>query len=110
MSWTKEAVLEDAKKYTSRKAWLVGSQMGYKNAKRNGWFEEAVAHMPRKVVPESSIRWNKELIAADALLYRTKADWRRGSMSAYITAHNNGWIDDVCAHMAKGKVGRPKSI
>jgi predicted GIY-YIG superfamily endonuclease len=42
---TKEAVVSDAKKYTSRTSWYKGSGGAYASAKRNGWFEEAVKHM-----------------------------------------------------------------
>jgi hypothetical protein len=48
--WTKEAVLAKAKEFQTRKAWYLGSQFTYSLAKRMGWFEQAVAHMPRRVL------------------------------------------------------------
>jgi hypothetical protein len=48
--WTKEAVLAKAKEYKTRKAWYLGSQFTYSLAKREGWFEQAAAHMPRRVL------------------------------------------------------------
>lgn len=48
--WTKEAVLAKAKEFTTRKGWYLGNQFTYSLAKREGWFEEAVAHMPRRVL------------------------------------------------------------
>lgn len=46
--WTREAVLEEAKKYATKQAWIDASQVSYRIAKREGWFEEAVAHMPKR--------------------------------------------------------------
>ena len=48
--WTKEAVLAKAREFQTRKAWYLGSQFTYGLAKREGWFEEAAAHMPRRVL------------------------------------------------------------
>jgi hypothetical protein len=48
--WTKEAVLAKAKEFQTRKAWYLGNQFTYSLAKRMGWFEDAVAHMPRRVL------------------------------------------------------------
>lgn len=45
--WTVEACLEEALKWPTRKAWLTGSQVSYKKAKKLGCFEACVAHMPR---------------------------------------------------------------
>jgi len=48
--WTKEAILAKANEFKTRKAWYLGSQYTYSLAKREGWFEEATAHMPRRVL------------------------------------------------------------
>jgi hypothetical protein len=45
--WTKEAVIAEAKKYTTKQTWIDSSQMSYRIAKREGWFAEASAHMPK---------------------------------------------------------------
>lgn len=46
--WTKEIILAEALKYQTRQAWIDGSQMSYRIAKREGWFAEASAHMPKR--------------------------------------------------------------
>jgi hypothetical protein len=46
--WTKELVVEEAKKYSTRKQWAVNSRNTYNTAKREGWFDEASAHMPKR--------------------------------------------------------------
>lgn len=48
--WTKEAIIEEAKKYKTKQEWIDKSQMSYRLAKREAWFEEASAHMPRRVM------------------------------------------------------------
>ncbi len=46
--WTKEAILTQARLYSTKQEWINKSQMSYRLAKRNGWFEEACAHMPKR--------------------------------------------------------------
>ena len=48
--WTKENVMAEARKYKTRQEWIDHSQMSYRIAKREGWFEEASAHMPKRVL------------------------------------------------------------
>jgi hypothetical protein len=48
--WTKEAVLANAKEFKTRKEWYLKSQFTYSLAKREGWFEQAASHMPRRVL------------------------------------------------------------
>lgn len=48
VKWTKEAVLAEARKYATKQAWINGSQASYRIAKREGWFDEASAHMPKR--------------------------------------------------------------
>ena len=48
--WTKEAVLAEALKYASKQEWIDKSQFTYRLAKREGWFAEASAHMPKRIL------------------------------------------------------------
>jgi hypothetical protein len=48
--WSREAVMAEARKYQTRQEWIDKSQMSYRIAKREGWFDEASAHMPRRVL------------------------------------------------------------
>lgn len=48
--WSKEAIMAEARKYKTKQAWIDGSQMSYRIAKREGWFEEASAHMPKRML------------------------------------------------------------
>jgi hypothetical protein len=46
--WTKEAVMAEASKFKTKQEWIDKSQMSYRIAKREGWFDEASAHMPKR--------------------------------------------------------------
>jgi predicted GIY-YIG superfamily endonuclease len=48
--WTKESVIAEARKFSTKQAWIEGSQFTYRLAKREGWFAEASAHMPKRVL------------------------------------------------------------
>ncbi len=48
--WTKELVIADARQYATRQEWIKNGRFAYNLAKREGWFDEAVAHMPRRVL------------------------------------------------------------
>jgi predicted GIY-YIG superfamily endonuclease len=43
--WTRQTVIENARKYTTRKGWVMASRKAYESAKKLGCFEEAVEHM-----------------------------------------------------------------
>lgn len=51
--WTKEKILKDAKKYSTRSSWKRNSPSAYRASKERGCFDEAVKHMIR---PKP---WNK---------------------------------------------------
>ena len=43
--------------------------------------------------------WNKQLCAEEALKYKTKTDFNRGSVGAYTHALKHGFLDEICSHM-----------
>jgi hypothetical protein len=93
--WTREACIEEAKKFTTRKAWAVGNQLSYVTARANGWFEEAAAHMPRRVKVPATI--TLESISANAVTFPSYRDWHRANRSEHVTAHRKGWLPAVKA-------------
>ena len=42
--------MAEARKYKTRQEWIDNSQMSYRIAKRNGWYDEASAHMPARML------------------------------------------------------------
>lgn len=98
----KEVVMVDAKKYPSRSEWQFASVGAYESAKLYGWFEEAVAHMPKRA-PNKNIKWNKEAVIKDAKKYKFRKDWHTNSSGAYEAAKKNGWFKEAVAHMLNKK-------
>ncbi len=43
--------------------------------------------------------WTKERCVAEAKKYKTKKEFRKGSISAYNSSLKNKWLDFVCTHM-----------
>ena len=43
--------------------------------------------------------WTYDMVKNDALKYKKRNDFNRNSKSAYLAAHRNGWLDEVCSHM-----------
>ena len=93
--WTKEAVLADARKYASKSEWRKNSG-AYAMAIRQGWLEEACAHMTALW----SAKWTKETVILDALKYMTRSEWETRSNGAWSSARRNGWYVEATQHMA----------
>ena len=52
------------------------------------------------VRPKSfNLKWSKEAVANEALKYRSRKSFSKGSGGAYSAALKKGWIDEVCSHM-----------
>ena len=52
--WTKERVLEDARRFTGVMEWFGANQSAWATAQRNGWLSEATVHMVRRVQTKKS--------------------------------------------------------
>jgi len=46
--------------------------------------------------------WTKEKCIKEAKNYKKRTKFARESNSAYNSARNNKWLDEVCFHMDKG--------
>jgi predicted GIY-YIG superfamily endonuclease len=51
----------------------------------------------------SNTIWTIDRVKEEALKYDSRNVFRLKSPSAYISAHRNGWLDDVCSHMINGR-------
>lgn len=92
---TKELICEVARAYSSKAEFSNGDLSAYRAACRNGWLEEACAHM--KVLRRGL---GKEFIAEVARKFATRGEFYDGDQSAYCAAARNGWLDEVCSHMS----------
>ncbi|MEQ1716431.1 MAG: GIY-YIG nuclease family protein [Hyphomicrobium sp.] len=106
--WTFEACLAEAQKYQSRSAFQRAAKGAYASAQKNGWFEAVCAHMILQKMPNGT--WNRERCAQEAQNYRSRAEFKRGSLSAYNTCLRNGWMDEFCSHMNPRRVPWTKEM
>ena len=95
-----ENVREEALKYKTRNEFKKGSPGAYNSACKNGWLDIVCSHM----VLEKGDRgyWDIfENVREEALKYKTRNEFKKGSSGAYKSAIRNGWLDIVCSHMVK---------
>jgi len=92
--WTKEAVIADAQKFASKSEWRKSSH-AYSIAHRNGWIDEACAHMTALWKP----KWDRAAVLADALKYQARGEWETKSNGAVASAKRNGWYEEAAQHM-----------
>ena len=95
--WTKERCKEEALKYKYRKDFQVGSKCAYMRSYNNNWLDEICTHMIVNGNPNGY--WTKEKCQEEALKYKSRSDFQRGSGSAYTKSSICGWMDEICSHM-----------
>lgn len=67
--------------------------------KHPNWLEEFTKHLIRKQKPFGYWLHNKERCRKEALKYKTRTEFLKGSPSAYNAMHQNGWESELCSHM-----------
>jgi hypothetical protein len=92
--WTKEAVIADAQQFTSKSEWRKASH-AYSIAHRNGWIDEACAHMTALW----TAKWDKKAVLLDALNYQARGEWETKNSGAVASAKRNGWYEEATQHM-----------
>jgi hypothetical protein len=93
---TKELCYEVSSGYTNKSEFIVKEPNIYTVIIKNGWLD-AFDHMIRKIKPNGY--WTKEVIHKEALKYKTRMEFKNGSMGAYVQAVKRGYLNDVCKHM-----------
>lgn len=92
--WTKEKVIEDAKKYTGQNEWAKKSPGAYQWTWRHKCFHEVAPHLVRKTK-----RWTDEEIIAEAKKYKSKSEWEKNSLSSYEASRRHNIHDLATSHM-----------
>jgi len=93
----KENVIASARECKTLAEWTHEEPSAIGVARKQGWFEEATAHMPKPAV--ASGHWTRETCLADARTFQTKREWQIASKGAYDKARKSGWYEECCAHM-----------
>lgn len=103
--WTKEHCHEEALKYNTRLDFDNAPNSAYLISCQNGWIDDICSHMT--IRRHSPNHWTKDVCETEALKYKTRGEFLRGSR-AYDISRRNGWLDDVCKHMNTNSHHLPK--
>ena len=87
--WTKEAVFEESKKYSTRRQFEDGASSAYSKALQNGWLDD----MPWIEVTRKS--WTKEEVYEESKKYNSRVAFSQGTPGAYGIARREKWLDDM---------------
>jgi len=100
--WSKEAVIESARKFRTLTEWQKGAGAApIVKARKMGWFDEATSHMTRASRPRGF--WNKENVLNSTKRFSSFSEWSRSERGAVDRAHKNGWMDEIHAEFLKRK-------
>lgn len=69
--------------------------------KREGWI--SLHKSAPGAIGGCTLKWTKEACAKEALKYNYRSDFIKNSASAYSSALNRGWLNDICFHMISAK-------
>jgi len=94
--WTREKVEKIISSCKTLKDFRINHPKAYNATMRYGW-TDALEKLRRTVRPSNY--WTFEVVEEEASNYNTRTAFNRNSKVAYMAAWNNGWLDDVCAHM-----------
>ena len=88
--WTKELVLEEARKYMSSHEFKEGNPKAYSAAHRKNWMKECTWF----IKPKNAKKWNYDTCFEEAQKYTSRTDFRINSITAYCVARDHGWLEE----------------
>ncbi|WP_045213200.1 GIY-YIG nuclease family protein [Desulfonatronovibrio magnus] len=103
--WDEGKCEQEALKFKSRTEFHRKSGSAYSAASKLGILDRLCSHMNKK---EPWRIWTKEKCKIEALKYRAKSDFKKGSSAAHSAAVKGGFLDDICSHMTK--LRKPKGF
>lgn len=89
--WTKDKCYKEAKKYSHKKEFQLGSVGAYTRALKKGWLKDYTWFKRPK---SWNKKWNQESCYVEALKYKSINDFRESSSCAYTIALKNEWLKD----------------
>jgi hypothetical protein len=87
---TKNDIINDAKKYSTKKEWYTKSRSKYTKASENGWIKEASRHMSQSIT-----NWTYDKCLKEAKRYKRVGEWKKNHNKSYDAAVRNNWIQDI---------------
>jgi len=103
--WSKEAIQQEALKYTSKTEFRKKAKGAYARASATSTLNKFCAHMIVK-----RVSWDKKSISKEALKYSTKEAFRTKAYPAYLKATRLNIIDEVTTHMIPPSKGTTKVL
>ncbi len=100
--WTKEAVIKEARKYSTVTDWHANGGGSYRKAKlmkEDGWWDEATAHMSTPERTKKPYKWTLSRCKKVAKMYSKKSYWLKHSPSSYLAAERYGYMEECTSHM-----------
>ena len=92
--WTREAIIEESKKYTSRTEFAQNSPTAYQHACEDKTIFNEMPWIKEKKKPDGY--WKvKEHVIEESKKYKNRKAFSEGSYSAWRSAKDNGWIDEI---------------
>lgn len=91
--WTKERVLEEGKKYSTKKDFLKNAPTAYSKANKYHWMDE-MTWFQSDVKPQGY--WQiKQNVIEESKKYSSRVEFRWGATGAYRSSIDNGWIEEM---------------
>ena len=100
--WTAENILNEAKKYKTKKEWRENSGGSYSAAQKKNLLKDASAHM-RVLNPKG--KWSEtNTIINEARKYSSKSEWQNKSVGSYEAAKRLKIFEKASKHMKRPQV------
>lgn len=95
-----ETCLLDAQKYSARNDWNKSSPAYYRAARKQGFFDDCVAHM-KEVNMKPYGYWTEARCKESAKNYEAPSQWQKSEPTAYKAAREKKWLNDCTQHMTR---------
>lgn len=111
---SKDNVFDESRKYGTVKAFRYGSPRAYDVARHNGWLVE-MNWLKRSNRTPAGYWKIKDNVFAASHKFATRAEFCEGCYLAYVSAKNNGWLEDMdwllkSSHKEKGYWNQKENV
>jgi predicted GIY-YIG superfamily endonuclease len=97
MKWTKDKCHEKSLLCKTKKEFRQKYTVAYSTCLKNKWLDDICKHLKGELKPMRY--WTKNRCENESLKYKHRNEFQKNSRTAYITAYQNNWLDDICKHM-----------
>lgn len=94
--YSNEEIINDAKKFKTRKEWIENSRSKYFLAINRGILKICCEHMGKRFL-KKDFNQIKEI----AKKYNSKGEWLNADENSYRSAMKRGWLEEVTSHMKR---------